>query len=205
VGGLIAMRIGIFGGTFDPPHFGHLILAEDASQQLGLDQVLWVLTPFPPHKTSQKISPVQDRMTMVLLAISGNTKFRLSRADIDREPPHYAADTVAILREKSPKDEFIYLMGTDSLNDLLSWHEPKSFVALCHGIGVMMRQEHALDTTKLELEISGLDDKLRFIYTPVIDISGSDIRNRVIKGESFRYHVPDKVHHYILNHKLYQL
>ncbi len=142
---------------------------------------------------------------MVLLAISGNTKFRLSRVDIDREPPHYAADTVSLLREKYPKDELIYLMGTDSLNDLLTWHEPKRFVALCHRIGVMTRQDQALDTTKLDLEISGLDDKLHFLHTPVIEISGTAIRNRVIKGESFRYLVPEKVHHYILNHKLYQL
>ncbi len=197
------MRIGIFGGTFDPPHIGHLILAEDAREQLGLDQVLWVLTPFPPHKTMQKISHIQDRMSMVLLAIAGNSNFNLSRVDLDREPPHYAADTVALLREKNPKDEFFYLMGADSLTDLPTWHEPQRFVSLCHGIGVMMRHDNVPDTSKLELEIGGLSEKLHFLQTPVIEISGSDIRTRATERKSFRYLVPDKIHHYILNHKLY--
>ena len=197
------MRIGIFGGTFDPPHIGHLILAEDARGQLGLDQVLWVLTPFPPHKTLQRISPVQDRMSMVLLAIAGNSNFHLSRVDMDREPPHFAADTVAMLREKSPKDEFFYLMGADSLNDLPTWHDPERFISLCYGIGVMMRHDDAPDTSKLELEIGGLSEKLHFLHTPVIEVSGSDIRARVGEGKSIRYLVPNKIHHYILNHKLY--
>ncbi len=198
------MRVGIFGGTFDPPHIGHLILAEDACEQLRLDQVLWVLTPFPPHKTMQKISPVQVRMSMVLLAIAGNIKFRLSRVDMDREPPHYAADTVALLREKNPKDELFYLMGADSLNDLVSWHEPQRFVSLCQGIGVMMRHDETPGISKAELEIGGLKEKLHFLKTPVVEISGSDIRDRAANEKSFRYLVLDKIHQYILNHKLYQ-
>jgi nicotinate-nucleotide adenylyltransferase len=198
------MRIGIFGGTFDPPHIGHLILAEDAREQLRLDRILWVLTPFPPHKTTQKISPVQDRMSMVMLAIAGNSFFSLSRVDIDREPPHYAADTVGLLREKDPKDEFYYLMGSDSLRDLLTWHEPLRFVSLCHGIGVMTRHNETPDKSKLDLEIKGLSEKLYYLRTPVIEISGSDIRKRVEQEKSFRYLVPDKIIHYILNHKLYQ-
>jgi nicotinate-nucleotide adenylyltransferase len=199
------MRIGIFGGTFDPPHIGHLILAEDAREQLELDQVLWVLTSFPPHKTMQRISPVQDRMTMVLLAIAGNIKFSFSRVEIDRPPPHYAADTVALLREKNPRDEFYYLMGADSLGDLPTWHDPKRFVSLCNGIGVMMRQNEALNPSKLELKIIGLHEKLHFLKTPLIEISGSDIRDRAAGGKPFRYLVPDKIFRYILNHKLYQL
>jgi nicotinate-nucleotide adenylyltransferase len=198
------MKIGIFGGTFDPPHIGHLILAEEAQVQLELDHVLWVLTPFPPHKKMQKICPLNDRMTMVLLAIAGNDKFSLSRVDIDRQPPHYAVDTVAQLREKSPKAEFYYLMGADSLNDLLTWHEPVQFVTLCHGIGIMIRHGESPVTTNLEAEITGLTDKLHFLQTPRIEISGTDIRRRVGNGMQFRYFVPEKIYHYILNHKLYQ-
>jgi nicotinate-nucleotide adenylyltransferase len=198
------MRIGIFGGTFDPPHIGHLILAEDACAQMGLDQVLWVLTPFPPHKKRQKISPVQDRMSMVLLAIAGNSNFNLSRVDIDRDPPHYAVDTVALLREKNPKDEFFYLMGADSLIDLPTWHEPQRFISQCRGIAVMKRQDETIDTSKIELEIGSLKGKLYFLQTPQIEISGSDIRLRAASGKSFRYLVPDKIYHFILNHKLYQ-
>ncbi len=197
------MRVGIFGGTFDPPHIGHLILAENAQAQLGLDQVLWVLTPFPPHKTTQKISPIHDRMTMVLLAITGNTKFNLSRVDIDREPPHYAVDTVALLREKSPKDEYFYLMGADSLDDLATWHEPERFVSLCHRIVVMVRHNEAPDMTLLADQIPGLIEKVNFLETPFIEISGSDIRHRAAEGKTIRYLVPEKIYRYILNHKLY--
>jgi nicotinate-nucleotide adenylyltransferase len=198
------MRIGIFGGTFDPPHIGHLILAQDAQAQLTLDHVLWVVTPFPPHKQTQKISPIQDRLTMVLLAIAGNRKFRLSRVDIDRQPPHFAVDTVTILREKSTNDEFYYLMGADSLNDLPTWHEPTRFVEICHGIGIMGRRGESADTSKLGKDIPGLNNKLHFLETPLIEISGSDIRNRVENGKQFRYLVPDKIYRYILKHKLYQ-
>jgi nicotinate-nucleotide adenylyltransferase len=198
------MKIGIFGGTFDPPHLGHLILAEEAAEQLELDRVLWVLTPFPPHKVMQKISSLQDRMSMVLLAIADNRKFNLSRVDIDRQPPHYAADTVLLLREKSPGDEFFYLMGTDSLNDLTTWHEPVLFVSYCDGLGIMGRYKEFVDTTAIETQIQGLDKKLHFLETPLIEISGSDIRSRVEGKKQFRYLVPDKIFHYIINHKLYQ-
>jgi len=199
------MKIGIFGGTFDPPHIGHLILAEEAAEQLELDHVLWVLTPFPPHKKMQKISSLQDRMSMVLLAIAENRMFSLSRVDIDRQPPHYAADTVLLLREKSPVDEFYYLMGADSLNDLPTWHEPVLFVSYCHVIGIMGRPEEFVNTTALETQIPGLNKKLHFLNTPLIQISGSDIRSRVHGGKQFRYFVPEKIYHFILNHKLYQL
>jgi nicotinate-nucleotide adenylyltransferase len=198
------MRIGIFGGTFDPPHIGHLILAEEAAEQLRLDLVQWVLTPFPPHKKGLIVSPLQDRMSMVLLAITGNSKFKFSRVDIDRLPPHYATDTVSLLRNSSPQDEYFYLMGADSLNDLPTWHDPYQFVSNCDGIGIMVRQGETINITQLEAEIPGLSKKLHFLETPTIEVSGSDIRKRVRTGSQFRYFVPEMVHQYILDHKLYQ-
>lgn len=198
------MKVGIFGGTFDPPHVGHLILAQEAQAQLKLDTVLWVVTPIPPHKPKQKISPIHDRVSMVLLAITGNRYFKLSRVDIDRQPPHYAVDTVRMLREKSPSDDFYYLMGADSLNDLPDWHDPIQFVKLCHGIGVMGRYGEEWNNTKLESAIPGLTAKLHFLATPIIEISGSELRKRVGKSEQIRYYVPDMIDQYILNHKLYQ-
>lgn len=198
------MKIGIFGGTFDPPHIGHLILAEQAADQLELDHVLWVLTPFPPHKKILKISALQNRMSMVLLAIAGNIKFKLSRIDIDRLAPHYAVDTVSLLREKSPRDKYFYLMGADSLNDLPAWHEPVQFVSKCDGLGIMIRHGEFIDTTQLEAAIPDLGEKLHCLETPIIEISGTDIRKRASGGKPFRYFVPDKIFHYILNHKLYQ-
>jgi nicotinate-nucleotide adenylyltransferase len=198
------MKVGIFGGTFDPPHMGHLILAALTQEQLGLDRVLWLLTPFPPHKAGQKISPSSDRLSMVVLAIAGNSSFNLSRVDIDREPPHYAVDSVNILRNKNLSDTFFYLMGSDSLIELPTWHEPARFMDACDGLVIMKRQGQKINTARLEAEIPGLGEKLYFVDTPVIEISGSDIRSRVKIGLQFRYLVPDKVYHYILNHKLYQ-
>src|SRR4030042_1062187 len=180
------MKIGIFGGTYDPPHIGHLILTQEAQAQLELDHVLWVLTPFPPHKRTQKISPMQDRMMMVLLAITNNRNFSLSRVDIDRQPPHYAVDTVKLLREKSPRDEFVFLMGADSLFDLPTWHDPVQFVTQCHGLGIMKRHSEEVDTKQLEAQIPGLHEKIRFLEAPMIEISGSDIRRRVEIGQHFR-------------------
>jgi nicotinate-nucleotide adenylyltransferase len=198
------MRIGIFGGTFDPPHMGHLILAQEAREQLYLDEILWVLTPYPPHKTGQRISLLEARLAMVLLAISENSSFTLSRVDIDRQPPHYAVDTVAILREKSPLDEFYYLMGEDSLGDIHDWHDPDRFISECQGIVVMTRNGGAFDISEVTKNIPGLSGKIHMLKTPIIEISGTEIRRRAAIGRSIRYFLPDTVHQYILVHKLYQ-
>jgi nicotinate-nucleotide adenylyltransferase len=198
------MRIGIFGGTFDPPHIGHQILAAEALEQLKLDQIFWVLTPFPPHKIQQKITTLTHRLRMVELAIESNLKFILSRVDIDRQPPHYAVDTMSILRKQAPDDEFYYLMGMDSLYDLPAWHCPTDFVDLCNGIVVMVRQGEILETSKLDNEIIGLDSKLHYLKTPIIEISASDIRTRIGDGKQYRYFVPEKVYQYIVNNHLYK-
>lgn len=198
------MKIGVFGGTFDPPHIGHLILAADAKAQLDLDKILWVLTTFPPHKKEIKITPIESRKQMVELAIKGNHGFALSTVDINREPPHYAVDTVLILKSQAPRDEFYYLMGLDSLNDLPSWHKPSEFVNICDGIVVMMRKGEELRIASLSTILPGLEDKLYLLKTPLIDISASDIRIRIQDGAQFRYFVPEAVYKYILQNNLYQ-
>ena len=124
-------RIGIFGGTFDPPHFGHLILAVEAQYQLELDTLLFVLTPDPPHKQDHRLTALDDRIAMLSAAIEGVAGFALSRVDIDRPGPHFTADTMALLREQYPGDVLIYLMGGDSLEGLLvDWDRPGEFVEL---------------------------------------------------------------------------
>jgi nicotinate-nucleotide adenylyltransferase len=197
------MKIGVFGGTFDPPHIGHQILAAEALDQLKLDQVIWVLTPAPPHKTLRKISPLAHRLSMVELAIEGNPKFILSRIEIDRPPPYFAVDTMSLLKEQALSDSFYYLMGLDSLNDLLTWHRPADFVKLCDGIVVMLRQGESSEPDNFDKQISGLDAKLFTLTTPIIDISGTGIRSRVINGEHFRYFVPEKIYLYIVENCLY--
>ena len=196
--------IGIFGGTFDPPHLGHLILAAEAHAQLGLDRLLWVLTPDPPHKQGQTIASLNHRLAMVRLAIDGDPQFELSTVDMDRPGPHYALDTVKIIANQNPGAILIYLMGGDSLRDLPLWHRPVDFLAACHAIGVMRRPDDAIDLAGLETKFPGLTDKVRFVEAPLLDIAAHEIRDRLAGGRPFRYFLPEWVYGYILKHGLYQ-
>ena len=198
------MRFGIFGGTFDPPHIGHLILAAEAHDQLRLDKIIWILTPYPPHKKNQKITGIMYREKMVLLAIDDNPFFEFSRVDIDRPSPHYAVDTMLLLRNQHPKDELFYIMGLDSLNDLPTWHTPSDFIGLCNGIIVMVRQGEVLKDEQLFVAFAGLENKIHYLATPIIEISGTDIRARVYHGKQYRYLVPEKVYSFISDNHLYQ-
>ncbi len=196
--------IGIFGGTFDPPHLGHLILAAEAHAQLKLDRLLWVLTPLPPHKQSQALTPLEHRLAMVDLAIAGERTFEFSTIEVDRPGPHYALDTVRILAEQNPGAEMVYLLGGDSLRDLPTWHRPVEFVAACHSIGVMRRPDDSIDLPELEKAIPGLTDKVRFVEAPLLDIAAHEIRARVAEGRPFRYFLLEGVYKYILKHRLYR-
>ena len=197
-------RLGIFGGTFDPPHLGHLILAAEAQDQLALDRLLFVLTPDPPHKQGQRVSPLADRQEMLRRAIADNPAFELSRVDVDRLPPHYAVDTLLILARQFPGAELVYLMGGDSLRDLPTWHDPQGFVDAAHSIGVMRRPGDTIDLSGLEERLSGVVDKVHFIDAPLLEIASSEIRERVAQFRPFRYYLPVPVYDYILEHQLYQ-
>jgi nicotinate-nucleotide adenylyltransferase len=197
--------MGIFGGTFDPPHLGHLILAAEAYAQLGLERLLWVLTPDPPHKKSQSIAPLAERLEMVRLAIGDNPQFELSNVDISRPGPHYALDTVQLLAAQFPGAKLIYLMGGDSLRDLPTWHRPADFVSACSLIGVMRRPGDAVDLAELEKSLPGLSAKVRIVEAPLIDIAARDIRARIAEGRPFRYFLPARVFEYIESHGLYHL
>jgi nicotinate-nucleotide adenylyltransferase len=189
----MAGLIGVFGGTFDPPHYGHLILADFGAEALELQKVLWVLTPKPPHKTSQLISPVEPRIDMVQAAIEDNPLFELSRVDLDREPPHYTLGTMKALHEIYPGTRFAYLMGSDSLRELPTWHQPNRFLELCETIGVMHRPGVHVDLIALEKAVEGIRKRLVFFQAPHVDISASDIRRRVNEGEPYRYLIPVSV------------
>ena len=188
------MRIGIFGGTFDPPHLGHLILAAEAGHQLSLDRVLFVLTPDPPHKIEQEISPMEARLAMLQTAIEDNPSFILSRVEIDRPGPHYAVETVRLLRDEFPQDELVYLMGGDSLKDLtVDWNRPKEFVAANDFIGVMRRPQDEVDMKSIEEKIPGVTEKVQFMDAPLLEISSRQIRKRAIEGRPYRYYLPKSV------------
>ncbi len=200
----MAERIGIFGGTFDPPHLAHLILACEARAQLGLDRLLWVLTSVPPHKLGQQITPLEDRLKMLELALAGEPSFEISRVDIDRPGPHYSADTMKLLHAANPGAVLVFLIGEDSLRDLTTWHEPEKLVAECDEIGVMRRPGVLTDPSALEKEVPGLTARVHFVDAPLLEISSNDIRRRAADGKPFRYFVPQAVYEYILNKNLYK-
>jgi nicotinate-nucleotide adenylyltransferase len=187
------VNLGIFGGTFDPPHLGHLILAAEAADQLHLDRVLWVITPDPPHKIGQQISPLAQRLELLEAALRDKPGFTISRVDIDRPGPQYAADTVSILRDVYPDSALYYLLGGDSLRDLPVWYSPQRFLDCLDGLGVMRRPEDQLDLDGLEKALPGTRARVHFVQTPLIDISSRDIRERIQKGRHFGYFLPDAV------------
>ena len=199
----MARMIGVLGGTFDPPHLGHLILAEFGRSAFSLDEVLWVLTPISPLKRDREISPLEHRLAMVEAVVADHPSFILSRADIDRPPPYYAHGTMDVLRTTCPQAELIYLMGSDSLNDLPRWNQPQRFVEACNALGVMMRAGAEYDATQLEEDFPGIQEKVRFFEAPFVGISGYELRQRVCDGKTIRYLVSDRVLRYIREQNLY--
>lgn len=199
----MARLIGVFGGTFDPPHLGHLILAEAGRAALGLEKVLWVVTAHQPLKPEVR-TPVEVRLELVQAAIAGNAGFEVSRADVDRPPPHYSLGTLEWLRARDRASHFAYLMGEDSLRDLPAWHDPQAFVLACDQIGVMERSRADPDLADLESVIPGLSARVRFFRAPIVDIASHELRRRVRAGESIRYLVPDAVADLIAARGLYR-
>ncbi len=197
-------RLGIFGGTFDPPHVGHLILAAEARDQLDLDCTIWVLTPDPPHKRGQDISSLEHRRTMVEMAIEDDGAFSLSHVDIDRPGPHYAVDTIKILKQQYPDQALIYLMGGDSLQDLPQWYHVQDFLAHLDGIGVMRRPGDDIDLSELFEQLPQLNEKLNFVTAPLLEISAQQVRRRAGENRAYRYYVLPKIYEYIRKNQIYQ-
>ncbi|MBK5107461.1 MAG: nicotinate (nicotinamide) nucleotide adenylyltransferase [Anaerolineales bacterium] len=198
------MRLGIFGGTFDPPHLGHLILAEEARYQLNLDRILWLLTPVSPLKTDAVVSPWEQRLELLEAALQDNSSFEVSRIDIDRPQPHYAYESVKILKKEYPGEPLIYLIGGDSLGDLPSWERPGELAALCDQIGVMHRPGNPIDLDRLEKQVPGLTSKVAWVESPLIEISGRGIRKRLHTGDPVRYYLPGAVYQIIQEKGLYR-
>jgi nicotinate-nucleotide adenylyltransferase len=197
-------RFGIFGGTFDPPHVGHLILAAEARSQLNLDRVLWVVTPNPPHKTGRAISPLEVRTELVRAALDDDQQFEISRVEIDRPGPHYSADTVQILGRQNPGVDLFYLMGGDSLHDLPTWMRPQQFLDCLAGIGVMRRPQDFIDLPRLERVLPGIVAKVHFVDAPLLEISSTSIRERIAVGRHYRYFLPHQVYEMIQARGLYR-
>jgi len=200
----MAERMGVFGGTFDPPHLGHLILASECRWQLKLTRLLWVLTPQSPHKLDQSITPMHDRLEMVRRAIADEPAFELSTIEFERPAPQYMVDTLEILQKKNPGAEMVLLMGADSLRSLDTWHRPEDLVAVSHEIGVMRRPGESIQLAELESILPGVTAKVRFVDAPLLQISSREIRHRIAQGSDFRYYLPTAVYEYIQTHNLYR-
>jgi len=197
-------RLGVFGGTFDPPHIGHLILADEARSQLALDHILWVLTPNPPHKGDHSISPLEVRTSLLQAAIQDQPYFSLSTVDIDRPPPHYAVDTIRLIKSQFPEASIFYLIGGDSLRDLPKWHAPRELLDLCPTLGVMRRPDDQVDILTLESLLPGISTRIQWINAPLLEISATSIRAKLKSGQSFQYYLHPAVYRLICDKHWYQ-
>lgn len=195
-------RIGVLGGSFDPPHWGHLQLANEAYKQLNLDTVLWMPTGHPPHKSEP--TPAYHRIAMIEIAIAYQPNFLISRRDIDRPGPHYTADLLDLMRnDYGDNTSFWFLIGQDSLRDLSDWHEPESILKYCR-LGVYPRQGYELNWEVLEIAVPGLQDKIDWLDGEPIGFSSHMIRRLLKEGHSVTEMVPPGIIEYIREHGLYQ-
>ena len=197
-----AGRLGIFGGTFDPIHYGHLIIATEVRHALALDRVLFLPAGQPPHKQGWTVSPAVHRVAMTRLAIADDPAFELCLYDVERGGLSYTADTLEALAGRHPGAELYFLMGEDSLRDLPTWRAPERILRAAR-LAVAGRPGVATDLADLERLLPGIGGRVAFVPTPEIGIAARDLRARVAAGRPIRYQVPPAVAAYIYAHGLY--
>lgn len=197
-------KIGIMGGTFNPIHYGHLFLAENAYEQIGLDQVLFMPSKNPPHKEKTDILPEWQRVDMISLAIKNNPHFRLSDLELRREGITYTADTVTILAREDLAKEYYFIVGADSLFMMQSWMKPQIIFKYCKVVAAS--RDHA-EREELRRQIDFLKERYHadiiLIEMPTIQISSAVIRERIAANKTIRYYLPDAVIDYIEKNQLY--
>jgi nicotinate-nucleotide adenylyltransferase len=199
-------RLGVYGGTFDPIHIGHLVAAAEVQFRLALDEILFLPAGDPPHKHENGITPAIHRRRMVELAIQDNDHFHLSTIDLDRPGPHYTADALAILRESHPHDLVWFIMGEDTLLDVPNWANPERIVEYAR-LAVVTRPGWKVDITDLAMidaAIPGIVRTCDFIPIPMLDIRSRDLRERLRTGMPYRYQLRGSVRAYIEEHGLYR-
>jgi nicotinate-nucleotide adenylyltransferase len=197
-------RLGVFGGTFDPPHAGHLVAAECALRALSLDQVLFVPAARPPHKGGQVSAGPEQRYEMVRLAIAGHPRFAVSRIELDRPGPSYTVDTLAALAEDDPARRLHFITGIDAVLDLPSWREPERLLRMAAFVAVSRPgvPRERLDAFTAALP-PDLRQRVRYLEIPAVDVSSSEVRERVRDGRSIRRLVPRAVAAFIARERLY--
>ena len=197
--------LGVFGGTFDPIHEGHLIMAEMAREQMSLSKVIFMPSGQPWLKSDREVSPVEHRLSMVRLAIASNPSFEVSTTEAEREGPSYTVDTVEVLRKQGGlQGRLLLMLGVDSLFGLPEWKNPTRLVEECEFVILPRLGRGLQEIDELEAKLPGISDRITWLKVPEIGISSTDIRERVSKGLSIRYLVPEGVETYIREQGLYR-
>lgn len=198
------LKIGFFGGTFDPPHLGHLALARKALEQMELDQVLWVLTPLSPIKR-KTFATLEQRIKMVELIVSAENYFKLSRVDTDRNPPYYSVDTAKLIRQQYQEPiELYFILGADSLKYLPKWYHHKELIFdRLDGIIVADRPGVTIDMNDLDSDVPGIQKRLNRINMPKINISSANIREAIAQGRDMSSMVTESVYELIQKEAIY--
>lgn len=197
------MKVGIFGGTFDPVHMGHMIVAEQVMEELGLARIVFVPGGMPPHKEASSVrASAEDRFEMVEMAVEGNERFSVDRVEVDAGRPMHSVETVGILKEKMPEDELFFISGADEVSNLLTWKEPDR---LLEQVVMVAATRPGYDLSRLGHLEAGLRnfDRIFPVECSRVDISASGIRRRMLQGKSIRYLVPERVRGIINKRGLY--
>ncbi len=198
------MNIGVLGGTFDPIHLGHLLVAEEVRAQLDLAEIIFVPAGQLQLKVNSPVASAEHRVQMVSLAIVNKPYCKLSAVEIDRVGPSYLVDTIAELQgQLGAGTKLFFILGWDSLAELPLWREPSRFIKMCRLVAVPRPGYSAPDLSRLEAKIPGLSQRVILMAKPEIDISATEIRSRVAQGLPIRHLVPEAVDGYIKQHKLY--
>ncbi|MDB5389712.1 MAG: nadD [Planctomycetaceae bacterium] len=198
------MRLGLYGGTFDPVHLGHLILAETCREQCRLDRVIFIPAGVPPHKQGRELTAGNLRADMLEFAIAGYPEFSVDRSEIKRTGPSYTVETLRDFQREHPGDELFLLMGADSLNEFLLWKDPREIATLSSLIVVNRGRVSPPNLGPLVPHLGAAAvDRIRCISMPGIDLSATELRERARQGQSLRYLTPRAVERFIVEHQVY--
>jgi len=201
-------RVGLLGGTFDPIHFGHLVIAEEVRTVLHLAEMVFVPAGHPPHKPGRIVTEAQHRLAMLEMAIASNPHFTISLVDLERPGPSYTVETLQVLRQQWGAQTAIYfVIGGDSLEDLLAWYDPAGILKQLTALVAVQRpgyEEAAGYRDTLEARLPGIRQRLIMVQAPQLDISATDLRRRVAEGRPIKYQTPEAVERYIIEYGLYR-
>ena len=201
-------RVGVLGGTFDPVHYAHLVIAEEVYAALDLSEVVFVPAGHPPHKPQSLVAAAHHRVAMLELAIAGNPHFSISLVDLERPGPSYTVDTLRLLRQQWGEQTSLYfVIGWDSLEDFLTWRDPAGVLAQLSYLVAVRRPGYNEENgyrASLEARLPGITQRLLVVPAPQLEISSTDLRERVAEGRPIKYQLPQPVEHYIEQNNLYQ-